>query len=291
MMTRLLILFMLVALPQSYSRIVYNDGACSEWHSSGHTRMDKLMLSFCDIYGRPPRDKKELLRFHKGFRKQYGKKIYPEDGYQTDRELSQILRNNRNTIKASGDTCFFYYAKTGITLQILCQVTDEELFNYSLFREGIRYPMAFDKDGEYMWSKSCMETPWREKLKPRYNYYVAFSTSLKRGADCRSHPDDVLVKPPLMVLVTYDRDDGMKVDLTLFNSQKLYYGKLDSINIKQSVNLPTLEKSRVLDSSYFEELKVYLNDVLRENPAVKTLKTFEMVLFGENNSGAAALVE
>ena len=221
------------------------------------------------IYGRYPKDKKELLDFI------LDKERYEHiDGADLDyfntqkKAFAKLVKKRRNKLTVSGDTCTFYIADRRWTYQCIGGLAELQKEDYWAFQFW-NFALSYDRNGKVLWSLRD-ESPSLPKavdnLKTRFGYIVT--------ADW----DDPILDARVMIPVTMTRNGAFTYDLSCLEGLQLYYqeyGKRrDSTNRIGSI---TIEEA--IDPDYIDTLKAYMTDYLNQHEEVYTMKLWELVLF------------
>lgn len=221
------------------------------------------------IYGRYPKDKKELLDFI------LDKERYEHiDGADLDyfntqkKAFAKLVKKRRNKLAVSGDTCTFYIADRRWTYQCIGGLAELQKEDYWAFQFW-NFALSYDRNGKVLWSLRD-ESPSMpgavDNLKTRFGYIVT--------ADW----DDPILDARVMIPVTMTRNGAFTYDLSCLEGLQLYYqeyGKrTDSTN---RIGPITIEEA--IDQDYIDTLKAYMTDYLHQHEEVYTMKLWELVLF------------
>ena len=166
------------------------------------------------IYGRYPKDKKELLDFI------LDKERYEHiDGADLDyfntqkKAFAKLVKKRRNKLTVSGDTCTFYIADRRWTYQCIGGLAELQKEDYWAFQFW-NFALSYDRNGKVLWSL-CDESPSLPKavdnLKTRFGYIVT--------ADW----DDPILDARVMIPVTMTRNGAFTYDLSCLEGLQLYY--------------------------------------------------------------------
>ena len=272
----LLVLLLSAFCSPSFAQIRFIDenGEVYDGFSGGIVSLDEEIFLYRVIYGRYPKDKKELHdfcldknRYHDfaddiGILKQIEMK---------HKAYSKLTKARRNKLTVSGDTCTFYIAKWRGTYQLIGGLAELQKEDYRAFR-NFACARFYDRDGEVLWSL-CGESPSLpsavDNLKTRFGYIVT------TDGDDKNWP---ILDAPMMFPVTMTRDGTFTYDLSCLEGVQLYYqqyGKRwDSTN---RIGPVTIEEA--FDQDYIDTIKAYMTDYLDQHEEVYTMKLWELVLF------------
>jgi hypothetical protein len=221
------------------------------------------------IYGRYPKDKKELLDFILDKERYEHIDSADLDYFNTQKKaFAELVKERRNKLIVSGDTCTFYIADSRWTYQCIGGLAELQKEDYRAFQFW-NYALSYDRNGKVLWSL-VDESPSLpravDNLKTRFGYIVT--------ADW----DDPILDARVMIPVTMTRDGAFTYDLSCLEGLQLYYqeyGKrTDSTNRIGSI---TIEEA--IDQDYIDTLKAYMTDYLHQHEEVYTMKLWELVLF------------
>ena len=259
----------------SFGQIHFIDenGEVYSGFGGGLVNLGEEIFRYRVIYGRYPKDKKELHDFC------LDKNRYDaadSSGFHDQIELrhkaySKWTKARRNKLTVSGDTCTFYIANRRWTYRCIGGLAELQKEDYREFRNW-NFALSYDRNGKILWSLGA-ESPSLpgavDNLKTRFSYIVT------------ADGDDVnwpILDAPVMSPVTMTRDGAFTYDLSCLEGLQLYYqeyGKRrDSTNRIGSI---TIEEA--IDPDYIDTLKAYMTDYLNQHEEVYTMKLWELVLF------------
>ena len=244
--------------------------------AGGIVNLGEEIFLYRVIYGRYPKDKKEL---HDFCLEKYRYVVETADSdigvlYQFElkhKAYSKWTKARRNKLTVSGDTCTFYIADERCAYQCIGGLAELQKEDYREFR-NYAFARSYDRDGKVLWSL-CGESPSLpgavDNLKTRFSYIVT------------ANGDDVIweiLDAPVMIPLTMTRDGAFTYDLSCLEGLPLYYqeyGKrFDSTN---RIGPITIEEA--IDQDYIDTIKAYMTDYLSRHEEVYTMKLWEMVLF------------
>lgn len=254
-------------------RFIDENGEVYSGFGGGIVNLGEEIFKYRVIYGRYPKDKKELHDFC------LDKNRYDDadsSGFHDQIELrkkaySKWTKARRNKLTVSGDTCTFYIANRRWTYQCIGGLAELQKEDYREFRNW-NYALSYDRNGKVLWSLGG-ESPSLpgavDNLKTWFSYIVTAD-----GNDV-NWP---ILDAPAMIPVTMTRDGAFTYDLSCQEGLQLYYqeyGKRrDSTN---RIGPITIEEA--IDPDYIDTLKAYMTDYLNQHEEVYTMKLWELVLF------------
>ena len=219
-MKRVVLLVLMLSafcLPSKGQRlIVYEDG--EKEHCFGG--IADALFDFRIIYGRYPNDKKEFLDFHLDAVKYDSEVIDYSIFIPRAAEMKMVtkqIKNRRNKLTVSGDTCSFYIAKERCTVQCIGGTAEMQIYYNDNFRAWIR-SRFYDKEGKHIWSLDEESPMMRKEVNGQFRYVVTLNP----------YEDD---DPEAEVNVKEESIDGswryspLFVPITITRSGEIGYGK------------------------------------------------------------------
>lgn len=260
------LLFMLPLSSGGQVRLIEEDGAF--YDCLGNGGVGDVIFSYRVIYGRYPHNKRELLAFLSA-----GDERMIE-GAIVERKtaLMKQIKNRKNRLSTSGDSCSFCMADEKITIQ--CTGGMKELLNtdYEAFR-FMTQASCFDRKGRYKPSLYA-ESPSLPKDELSQFRYVVM---MEPRYPVEEFPIIREGMRPVMIPVTMNRSGRFDCDLSILDGIPLYYSEIGS-SFQTEICGPTSIKE-ALDPDYLETLKVFMKDFLDEHPEVGSMKLWERLLF------------
>ena len=271
----LLVLLLSAFCPPSFAQIRFIDenGEVYDGLSGGIVSLGEEIFRYRVIYGRYPKDKKELHDFclDKNRYDAADSVSFLDQIEMKHKAYSKWTKARRNKLTVSGDTCTFYIADERCAYQCIGGLAELQKEDYREFR-NYAFARSYDRDGKVLWSL-CGESPSLpgavDNLKTRFSYIVT------------ANGDDVIWEifdAPVMIPLTMTRDGAFTYDLSGLEGFPLYYqeyGKRhDSTN---RIGPITIEEA--IDPDYIDTIKAYMTDYLSRHEEVYTMKLWEMVLF------------
>lgn len=269
----LLVLLLSAFCLPSFGQIRFIDENGEVYSAGGIVNLGEEIFLYRVIYGRYPKDKKELHDFClDNNRYDAADSIGFLDQIELRRKVySKWTKARRNKLTVSGDTCTFYIANERCAYQCIGGLAELQKEDYREFR-NYAFARSYDRDGKVLWSL-CGESPSLpgavDNLKTRFSYIVT------------ANGDDVIweiLDAPVMIPLTMTRDGAFTYNLSCLEGFPLYYqeyGKrFDSTN---RIGPITIEEA--IDQDYIDTIKAYMTDYLSRHEEVYTMKLWEMVLF------------
>lgn len=238
------------------------------------------IFDFRVIYGRYPKDKKELLEYHLDAVK-YESKLYDSSIYHyramEHNAVTKEINNKRNRLTVSGDTCSFYIAKERGTIQCIGGLANLQRYNYDLFQSWIR-SRFYDKNGKHLWLLDEDAPLMPKEVNRQFRFVVTMEPRTL-------HEDHELVflnleveSEPVLISLTITRNGTISYELPRLEGVQLYYQELGKpFRLENAIDGITIEE--VIDQDRLDAIQTYMKGYFDEHEEVDSAKLWELVLF------------
>lgn len=292
----LLVSFCLPSIGQI--RVIDEKGKVYDGFGGGPFNLGEELFRYRVINGRYPDDKRRLLDF-----------ILDKDRYESidsvyldyfitqNKLYTKVIRNRKNKLTVSGDTCLFYIAKERCTIQCIGGVAELQKYDSDQFHFW-NFSRCYDKNGKYLWTfgKESPSLPSVvNELKTQFGYIVTMEPRHFYDSYESDYDRDEIVlenefrKPwtaPVLVPITMTRCGAFSYDLSCLEGIQLYYQVYgDSFVPTNTIGPITIKDA--FDPYYFDAIKSYMKDYMDEHEEVDSMVLWELVLFNNPPDGEA----
>lgn len=244
--------------------------------SGGITNLAEELVLYRDIYGQYPDDKGILLDFILN-EERYDRTdslLYLDQISVRRKTFTKLLKNRRNKLTVSRDTCSFYIAKTRTTIQCIGGVAELQLLDSYMFRRWT-FSRFYDKDGNYLQALTSESPFMPREINMRFSKIVTTEPKSLNEQDFVSHKWS---SPPVLIPITMTRSGVFSYDVSCLKSLQLFYQEFGKpFNPDNTIGPISIEDA--IDSDYLDAIKVYLEDYMEKNEEVDSLRVWELVLF------------
>lgn len=252
-------------------RVVEEDGR--SYDCAGGGGVGDVIFAYRVVYDRYPHSKKELLVFlKKEYTYNYSDSLI--NSIVSKRKDAQIreIKNHKNKLSASGDTCFFYIAANKSVIQCVAGVKSLLDTDYDAFRSWI-HTCCYDKKGRYI-ASLYGESPSlpREMLTP-FQYVVMMEPHYPNV----EIPIEKEGMRPIFIPFTMTRSGNFDFDLSYLEGRQLFYSNLDQHS--QGCTYGPIAIEDAVNPDYLGSVRKYMNDFLDTYPEVESIKLWERLLF------------
>ena len=280
-------------LPSKGQRlIVYEDG--EKEHCFGG--IADALFDFRIIYGRYPNDKKEFLDFHLDAVKYDSEVIDYSIFIPRAAEMKMVtkqIKNKRNKLTVSGDTCSFYIAKERCTVQCIGGTAEMQIYYNDNFRAWIR-SRFYDKEGKHIWPLDEESPMMRKEVNGQFRYVVTLNPYEDDDPEAEVNVKEESIDgswrySPLFVPITITRSGeiGYGKDISRLKGARLYYQEYGKqFSLKSAIGTITLEEA--LNPDRLDAIKVYMKDYFDAHEEVDRAVLWEMLMFNNLPKGYAS---
>jgi hypothetical protein len=244
----------------------------------GIANIAEEIFLFRDIYGQYPKDKKILLDFilNKERYNSIDDFSYLNQIRIKRKALTRLLKNRKNRLTVSCDTCFFYIAKTGTTIQCIGGVANLQSSDSYLFRHWT-FSRFYDKDGNYLQALGSESPFMPQDINKRFDKVVTTEPKSLDEHDIVVHKWST---PPVLIPIIMTRSGLFSYDVSCLNGLQLFYQEFGKpFNPDNTIGPISIEEA--IDVEYLDAMKSYLNDFMEKHEEVDSLKLWELVLFNK----------
>ena len=239
------------------------------------------------INGRYPDDKKALLDFIMDKERVDGEDSVALSYFdERNRVFSKLVKERRNKLTVSGDTCSFYVAEDRYTFRCIGGVAGLQKYDTDEFRmwTGSRF---YDKNGKFLWSLGD-ESPSLPRainnLKKRFGYIVTMEPRSLYDSPLLNDDKDDMPKaltrpwtPPVMIPFTMTRNGDFSYDLSGLEGIDLQYNIYGKrLNPENTIGPITLAEA--IDPDYIDTVKAHMQGLLDKHKEVDRICLWELVL-------------
>lgn len=282
----IVILIIIICLPSTGQICVLDENGRAFYSYGGIANLAEELFLYRDIYGEYPKNKKMLLDF-----------ILSEDRYDsTDsllfhdqisirrKTLTKLLKNRRNKLTISRDTCSFYVAKKRTTIRCFGGVAELQKSDSYMFRRWT-FSRFFDKDGHCLRSLSSESPFMPQDITKRFSTVV---TTESRSIIERDIIVNQKLTTPVLIPVTMTRDGVFNYDISSLKDLRLFYQEIGKPFITDNTIGPIAIED-ALDSNYLYAMKAYLIGFFDKHEEVDSIRLWEPILF--NNPQTATMLQ
>ena len=280
----IVILMFIVSLPSIGQISVLNETGRAFYSYGGIANIAEELFLYRDIYGEYPKNKNILLDF-----------ILSEERYDsTDsllfldqisirkKTLTKLLKNHKNKLTISRDTCSFYIAKKKTTIFCYGGVAELQKSDSYMFRRWA-FSRFFDKNGHCLRSLGS-ESPFMPRDITKG--FSAVVTTELRSIFEREIIVNQRLTTPVLIPITMTRDGVFSYDISSLKDFHLFYQEPGKPFMSENTIGPIAIED-ALDSDYLHAMKAYLTDYMDKHEEVDSMRLWELILF--NNPQAATI--
>ncbi len=198
-----------------------------------------------------------------------------------DSILFEMINDRNNVLDVSGDTCTFYIAKDGSTIQCIGGPEDLQRNDYDRFRSWIR-SRVYDKNGKCLWSL-CTEAPTLgSDINRKFRYVVTMDSrpsnvaiDLDCGLLCFRRNERT---PPVLISINMNRGGEFNYIIPSLDGVQLYYQERGMpFSMGNALGTITLEKA--IEQDRLDAIKTYMIEFMNGHEDVDSMRLWELVLF------------
>lgn len=258
-------------------RAIYEDGETVDCFGG----IADAIFDFRVIYGRYPKDKNELLDYHLDAVK-YDSTVLDYSFFRTraleSKMVTKQIKNRRNKISVSGDTCSFYIAKNNLIIQCIGGPAEMQIYNYDYFLSWIR-SRFYDKDGKHIWSLDSESPMMPIEINQRFRYVVTLEPNLQTDGLIKEEAiDGSPMFSPVLIPISLTRSGAFSYDVSSLKAIQLYYQEQGKpFSSDNALGRITIDDA--IDPDRLDAIKAYMKDFLDKQKNVCCIKLWELVLF------------
>lgn len=270
------ILIIISCLPSFGQMRVFDNNGKEYYAYGGIGNLAEELFLYRDIYGQYPNDKNILLDFVLS-KDRFDSKdslMFLDQISITRKRLTRLLKNRKNRLTVSHDTCSFFIAKTRTTIQCYGGVAELQKSDSYLFRRWT-YSRFFDKNGCCLWSFSSESPFMPQEINKRFNLIL---TTESRSLDEHDLFVNKRVPTPVLIPITMTRNGAFSYDVSCLKGLQLYYQEFgEPFDPANTIGPISIEEA--FDSDYLDVMKAYLKAFIDKHDEIGSIRLWELVLF------------